>query len=283
MSTATAPAIDRKLKPAVVDLLYRLADDALIIGHRNSEWTGIGPILEEDIAFASMAQDKVGHALVLYTMLHELGEPDPDSLAFRREPRDFRCCSFVALEVFPEAQPPPTSLCNNPVRDQLVTEGDWAVSLVRQFLFSEADALRMTALETSSFEPLAKLARKLRGEIKYHVLHGRTLMKHLARVDDSRGRLQRALDATYGHALGMFEPTPHDAALAEAKIAPTESALCKLWQEDLATLLLESAGLTLPRNAKPIHGGRTGRHEPEFVRLIENMQKVARLDPKATW
>lgn len=282
MSTAIAPAIDPKLKPALVDLLYRLADDSLVIGHRNSEWTGIGPILEEDIAFASMAQDKVGHALAFYTLLHELGEPDPDTLTFRREARKFRCCSFVALEVFPESQPPAESLCNNPVRDQLVAQGDWAISLARQFMYSEADALRMSALESSSFDPLAKLARKLRGEIKYHTMHGRTLMKHLARVKDSRDRLQRAINATYGHALGMFEPTQYDAALADANIAPTEASLCKLWNDDLAPFFAD-VGLALPAKAKPIYGGRTGRHEPEFVRLIENMQKVSRLDPGATW
>src|SRR5262249_40197694 len=211
MTQAVAPALDAKTRAAVIDLLYRLADDSLIIGHRNSEWTGLGPILEEDIAFASMAQDKVGHALAFYNLLHELGEPDPDHLAFLREPADFRCCSLVALECFAEMiASPQTSLCNNPIRDQLVAEGDSSLSLVRQFLFSEADALRMSALESSAYDPLARLARKLRGEIKYHTLHGRTILKHLTATPDSRQRLQSALDALWGPALGMFEPTPHD-------------------------------------------------------------------------
>ncbi len=69
---------------ALKDLLYRLADDQLILGHRNSEWNGLGPILEEDIAFSSMAQDKLGHSLQLYTLLHQLGEAEPDTVAFTR-------------------------------------------------------------------------------------------------------------------------------------------------------------------------------------------------------
>ena len=84
-------------REAAINLLYRLADDELVIGHRNSEWTGHGPILEADIAFSSMAQDEMGHAQAYYTMLNQLGERDPDTLAFGRKPREFRCASLVCL------------------------------------------------------------------------------------------------------------------------------------------------------------------------------------------
>ena len=86
-------------REAVVDLLYRMGDDELIIGHRNSEWTGLAPILEEDIAFSSMAQDKVGQSLVLYKMLVELGGSDPDTIAFMRKADHFHCCQFVELPI----------------------------------------------------------------------------------------------------------------------------------------------------------------------------------------
>ena len=69
---------------AIKELLYKMADDQLILGHRNSEWTGFGPLLEEDIAFSSMAQDKIGHSLALYSILQQLGERDPDTVAFMR-------------------------------------------------------------------------------------------------------------------------------------------------------------------------------------------------------
>jgi ring-1,2-phenylacetyl-CoA epoxidase subunit PaaC len=109
---------------AIKELLYKMADDALIIGHRNSEWTGIGPMLEEDLAFSSMAQDKVGHAQALYQILHAvLGEKDPDILAFQRTEKDFKCCQLVELPI-----------------------GEYDFSLVRHFLFDHAESLRYDML-----------------------------------------------------------------------------------------------------------------------------------------
>ena len=143
---------------ALKDLLYKMADDALIIGHRNSEWTGIGPMLEEDLAFSSMAQDKIGHAIALYKILHEvLGEADPDTLGFKREEKKFKCCQFVEQPI-----------------------GEYDFSIVRQFLFDHAELLRYEMLSQSSFQPLAQLAKKIKGEIKYHVLHADTFVNNLA-------------------------------------------------------------------------------------------------------
>lgn len=270
------------VKSALVDLLTRLADDSLIIGHRNSEWTGLGPILEEDIAFSSMAQDKIGHALAFYTLLRELGEPEPDRLAYERPASGFRCCSLVSLSNADEPEAPAPDLCNNPVRDRLVACGDWALSAARQFFFSEADAVRMAALEASSYVPLAQLARKLRGEIKYHTMHGRMLMQRLAIGEDGRVRMQAAVDQLYGHALGMFEPTKGDASLASAGICPPEATLCERWRKTVDSLL-EAAGFGVPKDVEPVFGGRTGRHTAELTRAIDDLQKVYRLDPTASW
>ena len=84
---------------AAKDLIYKMADDQLIIGHRNSEWTGLGPILEEDIAFSSMAQDKLGQSEHLYNLLHELGEADADTVAFTRNENQFHSCHLVELPI----------------------------------------------------------------------------------------------------------------------------------------------------------------------------------------
>lgn len=272
------------IRSAVVDLLYRLGDDCLIIGHRNSEWTGLGPILEEDIAFSSMAQDQMGHAQALYTLLHTLGEPEPDHLAFLRDAKDFRCCRFVAMEPFREAAGgAPTDLRNNPDRDKLLTQGDWAVSLVRQFLFAEAWAIRLAALAESAFEPLAEMARKFRGEVKYHTMHGRIWIERLGRADaDARRRVQAAIDLLWPAALGMFEPAEQDAALAKSGVCTKEADSCRKWQEDV-TGLLAAAGFTWPRDANPLIGGRAGQHGADLTRLLASMQKVYRLAPGATW
>lgn len=126
---------------AVRSLLLFQADDHLIIGHRNSEWTGLGPILEEDIAFSSIAQDKIGHALGLYAILNEnLGEAEPDTLAFMRNETDFTSCHLVELPI-----------------------GEYDFSLVRHLFFDLAAHIRFEDLATSSFDPVAKLARKVKG------------------------------------------------------------------------------------------------------------------------
>ncbi len=282
--TPKTASVSAEIKPALIDLLYRLGDDSLVVGHRNSEWTGIGPILEEDIAFSSMAQDKMGHAVAFYTLLHELGEPDPDRIAYARGPQQYRCCSLVVLDGLADASAETSSpLSNNPVRDNLLHRGDWAASLVRQFFYSEADAVRLTALETSTYTPLAQLARKLRGELKYHILHGRTMIERLGRAtSDSRARLQASADRLYPHALGMFETTMHDATLADAGIYPTETELCERWQHEIASVM-DKAELRLPKDAKPVVGGRVGRHPAELAKLLDDMQKVYRLDPNAQW
>lgn len=271
------------VKTATIDLLYRLADDALILGHRNSEWTGLGPILEEDIAFSSMAQDKMGHAQALYTMLNELGEAEPNQLAFGRDAAHYRCCSLVSLDCLTDDGTVDAPLSNNPVRDALLARGDWAQSLVRQFFFSEADSTRWSALEKSTYQSLAQLARKLRGELKYHTMHGRMTIKKLAEgTDDSRHRIQSAIDIMFPHALGMFEPTQHDALLAEQGIAPSETELCRQWRTETESLLT-TAGLHVPENAKPIYGGRVGKHPVALNNLLDDMQKVFRLAPASAW
>lgn len=284
MAFSSSAKLPKELRAAVIDLLYRLADDNLILGHRNSEWTGLGPILEEDIAFSSMAQDQMGHAFVMYNMLHDLGEADADTLVYTREARQFRCCALVSLDVFDDrAVQPGEPLCNNPTRDRLVSTGDWGLSFVRQFFFAEASALRMHALEESAFEPLAHFARKVRGELKYHTLHGRTLIARFGSAgDDCRDRVQRAITRLYPYALGIFEPTPASALLAEQGICPAEETLGGQWRAEVLPVV-SAAGFTLPRDGKPVYGGRSGMHPDDLTAALDDLQKVARLSPGAKW
>src|SRR5690349_13014664 len=168
---------------ALKELLYKIADDQLILGHRNSEWTGFGPLLEEDIAFSSMAQDKIGQSHALYSILHQLGEQNPDTVAFMRNAEQFHNCIFVELP-----------------------NGEYDFSLIRHFLYDTALAIRFEMLSASSFKPLAELSNKIKGELRYHTLHANTWIKQLGgATEESISRLQDSLNKCIPYALGMFE------------------------------------------------------------------------------
>lgn len=256
----TADALTGITKEAVVDLLFRMADDELMIGHRNSQWTGHAPILEEDIAFSSMAQDEIGHSQVYYQLLCDLGEADPDTLAFGRKPREYRCAALVALP-----------------------KDDWAFTIVRQFLYDASEQVRLTALAGCSYTPLAHLATKLRGEEKYHMMHGRMWMLRLGKPnDESHQKMQAALDKAYPYALGLFEPTEYCQPLTQAGICPSEDELKSQWESAVAPVLAD-AGLKIPDSCTPVYGGRVGKHPPELTQLIDGLQLVYNIDPTANW
>ena len=150
-------------------------------------------------------------------------------------------------------------------RDRLLAHGDWAISLVRQFLFVESDVLRMSALESSAYQPVAAIARKLRGELKYHAMHVESMFPKLAvGTDESRSKMQSALDYLYPYALGIFEPSAHDTELEQAGIAPSESSLRESWTGRVEELIAE-AGLMVAKNARQVEGSRHGPHDPALT------------------
>jgi len=243
----------------LIELLYKMADDQLIIGHRNSEWTGLGPILEEDIAFSSMAQDKIGQSLALFELLHELGEQDPDTVAFTRNAEQFHCCQLVEAPI-----------------------GEFNFSIVRQYLFDQAEALRFEMLMASVYEPLAMVSRKFRGEIKYHVMHGKTWIKQLSEGnEESHQRMQEALNEVWPLALGIFEEGDYEKEISEVNIFAGEAALKSRWMETVVPFL-ESCGLHIPQ-ADAVMGGRHGQHSPYLQPLLDEMCEVFRIDPSAEW
>jgi ring-1,2-phenylacetyl-CoA epoxidase subunit PaaC len=247
---------------AIKELLYKMADDLLIIGHRNSEWTGLGPILEEDIAFSSMAQDKIGQSQALFQLLHELGEQEPDTVAFTRNANQFHNAQFVELP-----------------------NGDYDFSLMRHFLYDVADQLRFEMLANSSYEPLAKVARKIKGELKYHVFHANTWVVKLgAANEESKARMQTALNDSWNYALGLFEEGDFENELKKESVFAGEVALKQLWLETI-TPTLTKATLAIPNENTwdPILGGRKGIHTEHLEPLVEEMSEVFRVDPSAEW
>jgi ring-1,2-phenylacetyl-CoA epoxidase subunit PaaC len=246
----------------IIELLYKIADDQLILGHRNSEWTGFGPLLEEDIAFSSMAQDKIGQSLALYQILNQLGEQPPDQIAFLRNANQFHNCILTELP-----------------------NGEYDFSLIRHFLFDTAEQIRFEMLSHSTYQPLAELSRKIKGELRYHTLHANTWIKQLGKAtEESIMRLQHSLDFSLPYALGIFEESPFEAEMVESGIFGGEKVLKERWKERIGEIIQQTT-LRLPEWSKvhPIVGGRMGSHSEHLQPLLDEMSEVIRIDPTAEW
>jgi ring-1,2-phenylacetyl-CoA epoxidase subunit PaaC len=247
---------------AIKDLLFKIADDQLILGHRSSEWIGLGPLLEEDIAFASKAQDKVGQSLAFYKLLEELGEGDPDITAFSRKAFDFHNSNFVELP-----------------------NGEFDFSIMRHFLFDHAEFIRFEALAKSSYQPLSNLANKLKGEIAYHIMHANEWIKQLGNADeDTVKRMQEALDYSMPYALGVFEPSKYEDELISEGIFSGEKSVQQAWQIKIGDIINKTK-LVLPsfNKLEPVYGGRYGKHTEHLQPLLTEMGEVIQSDPTAEW
>jgi ring-1,2-phenylacetyl-CoA epoxidase subunit PaaC len=194
-------------------LLLEIADDELILGWRDSEWTGIAPFLEEDVAFSSIAQNEIGHARALYELAaRDLGTT-ADELAFDRRPDEYRCAPLVELRL-PE----------------------WERTIARHFLYEAADAIRLQALKASDDAEVAGLAAKIDREEVYHRMHAEMWVDRLR----AEPRFQAAVEELWPYALGLLDPGLRP-ALAERVRAPADAEpvergthseeLAELWDE----------------------------------------------------
>ena len=204
------------------ELLLAFADDELILGWRNSEWTGIAPFLEEDVAFSSIAQNEIGHARALYELAAaELGTT-ADELAFDRSPDEYRCAPLVQLRRL-----------------------EWARTIARHWLYETADEIRLAELKASDDPEIAGIAAKMDREEAYHRMHAEMWVDRLLSTDDGRSRLNEAVDELWRYALGVLddELRPELRSRVETRLGRTlpeveavprgvhEVELAELWQE----------------------------------------------------
>jgi ring-1,2-phenylacetyl-CoA epoxidase subunit PaaC len=251
--------MDPDLKQALSDQLLAAADDELILGHRDSEWTGHAPILEEDIAFANIAQDEIGHAIIWYSLLAELTGQDPDRQVFFRDAEAYRNVQLVELP-----------------------KGDWAFSMVRQYLFDAAEMVRLAEWVNSHYQPLAEAAAKIRKEEIYHYRHTHTWVKRLGLgTEESHRRTQNALDELWPYAFQLFAALPGQALLIQAGIVPDPCQVRQEWEDKVLPFLKES-GLQVPVQPDSAVAPRH-QHTGHLAALLAEMQQVARLDPEAQW
>ena len=163
-------------------LLLQIADDELILGWRDSEWTGIAPFLEEDVAFSSIAQNEIGHARALYQLAaRDLGTT-ADELAFDRPPEEYRCAPLVELRKL-----------------------EWARTIARHWLYETADAVRIEALKASDDAEVAGLAAKIDREEVYHRMHAEMWVDRLLATEEGAAKLREAVEELWPYALGVLD------------------------------------------------------------------------------
>ena len=254
------------LDAALFEYLLRLADSPLVLAQRLTEWIGKGPALEEDIALANVGLDLLGQARLWLAYAGEIEARDgaparsEDALAYFRDSGEFR--NLLLVE-----QP----------------NGDYADTIVRQFLFDHAQWLLLSRLAHSADTRIAEIAAKSLKEVTYHVERSDDWMIRLGDgTDESHARMQRALDALWMYAGEMFSVDDVDTLLVDAGIAADPRLFERPWRDAIDAVLAQ-ATLATPRDARPQLGGRQGRHGEQLGHLLCEMQFLQRAYPDARW
>jgi ring-1,2-phenylacetyl-CoA epoxidase subunit PaaC len=254
--------MDQQVLNALSRQLLAWGDDEFILGHRDSEWCGHAPILEEDIAFANIALDELGHAQTWYILLAQLLEEDanryPDQLVYHRPAAAFR---NVQLVEFPN--------------------GDWAFSMLRQYLFDQMEVLRLDRLRKSRYPALAEAASKLVKEEIYHLRHTRAWVQRLSGgTEESYQRMRQALAELWPAALQLFIPLAEEAPLVESGITPSSHELQSAWKAETSGFM-KTCDLAVPESRQ--HSSTRSPHTASFKTLIAELQSVNHLDLEAEW
>jgi len=248
------------LSPAGREVVLAFADDEHLIGARHTAWIGRGPFLEEDLAFCSIAQDEIGHAIALYELLVD-DVDDVDHLALLRDPADYRSCWLVELPC-----------------------AGWADALARHQLYDSAEALRWEALANSAIPELSAVAARARREEAFHLAHARGLVTRLLDSGgEGRNTLVDAIERLLPTAVALWEPVAGErAAINEGVVATSSADLGERWWTEIAALLA-THGVAVDRPS-PVAGqrGRTARSE-HFAGLQAEIRLVIDLDPDARW
>lgn len=254
--------MDSQTRSDLFEYLLRLGDDRLILGHRLSEWCGHAPILEEDIALANIALDLIGQANLILQLAGETEGKgrDQDALAYFREAVDWRNAMIVELP-----------------------NGDFAMTIVRQFVVSIWTALILEQLQRCAHPELSGIAAKGYKEARYHVRHsGEWVIKLGDGTEESHDRAQRAVDELWRYTGELFVSDVLEQRLVAQQLAVDCSSVRPAWDEQVRQVLSQST-LRIPDNGFMQGGGREGRHTEHLGHLLAEMQIVARSFPGARW
>ena len=240
----------------ITPFLLHLADTALILSHRNSEWCGHGPVLEQDIAITNIALDQVGLARNLYQYAATvMGNTNEDTLAMLRPEREYK----------------------NPLLAEL-PRGDWAITVLRQYLLCQFQYLQYQHLQHHPDEQLAAIATKSLKELKYHLRWSSEWVVRLGDgTDESRQRMINALQEIWPYTGELFIPADYEIS---AGFDP--SSLASAWMEQVQGIFQEST-LSIPANNFMQSGGKQGNHTEYFGFLLTELQYMQRAYPGCEW
>ncbi len=250
------------MKEHLFQYLLRLGDDSLILGHRMSEWCGHGPVLEEDIAMTNIALDLIGQAtsILEYAGKVEGKGRDADALAFLRFDRDYR--NLLLVE-----QP----------------NGDFGMTIMRQFLFDAFRKPLFEALQNSTDEQLAAIAEKSLKETKYHLKHSAEWVIRLGDgTEESHRRIQEALDTLWRYTAELFFTDEVEESLVAQNIVPDMAGIREQWENTIREVMNE-ATLTIPQNGWEQKGGRVGYHSEHLGYVLAELQYMQRAYPGMQW
>jgi ring-1,2-phenylacetyl-CoA epoxidase subunit PaaC len=257
-----ASGLDRVLRAAIADLLLAMADDEFVVGFRDSEWTGIAPMLEEDVAFSSLAQDEIGHARLLYQLRSALTGEDPDKVAFHRRPNEY---------------------CHARLLDH--PRQGWGFTIVRRWLYDTADSIRLAGLARSSFAPLAEVVAKIRREERYHLMHLNAWLERLGtRPGKPRGKVLSALKQLSPLATSVFAPLSNEQMLVDAGVLSAPMVqLAARWRSEANARLCALNLRPIPEGDPAADGRDHATPDESFVWLWNEFTSVARLEEGAEW
>ena len=264
-----------KIQNSKINYTLHLADNALILGHRNSEWCGHGPVLEQDIAITNISLDLIGQARNFYQYAAELtneakasspqgeevgGEVTEDTLAYLRDARDFKNCLLVE-------QP----------------NGDWAVTILRQFLFGVYQYLLYQRLQTSNDAQLAAIAEKALKEVTYHIRWSSEWVIRLGDgTEESHKKILKAIDDLWMFTGELFKPALYETEAVEDGFGVDVANLKDGWMQKVKNVFGE-ATLPVPENVWMQSGGKEGMHTEYLGYILADMQFLQRAYPDCEW
>jgi len=264
-------------QPVLINYLLHLADDALVLGHRNSEWCGHGPVLEQDIAITNISLDLIGQARSLYQYAASILNESPgansvqrvteDSLAYLRDTREFKNSLMLELP-----------------------NGDWANTILRQFFFSTYQFYLYEKLEASTDETISAISVKALKEVTYHMRwSGEWVIRLGDGTEESNQRMQQALDNLWPYTGELFIESDYEQEAARIHLGTEMSPLKSKWDEKIRSVFEEAGMLSFFENklnsgkSWMLSGGKQGRHSEHLGFVLAELQFMQRAYPNSEW